>query len=186
MFVERKWLSLIYNSAGQFNSLWPCGAYTNQWNKYRSLGWIIVHVKFRKIESSCKHGFMRQWTTHRWFRQWLFAWPTPSHYLNQWWNIANWALKNKLQWKFNRSWFIFTSIKYIWKCRFEYGVQFVSAAMYSLKKMHLRIASLFRCATVTEYNRNACPGPRLNIKTVLSTYGDFHVKDKTAVRTSYL
>ena len=30
------------------------------------------------------------------------------------------------------------------------------------------------------------PGPRLNIKTVLSTYGDIHVKDKTAVRTSYL
>ena len=29
-------------------------------------------------------------------------------------------------------------------------------------------------------------GPRLNIKTVLSTYGDFHVKDKTAIRTSYL
>ena len=29
-------------------------------------------------------------------------------------------------------------------------------------------------------------GPRLNIKTVLSTYGDFHVKDKTAVRMSYL
>ena len=33
---------------------------------------------------------------------------------------------------------------------------------------------------------NQIPGPRLNIKTVLSTYGDFHVKDKTAVRTSYL
>ena len=32
----------------------------------------------------------------------------------------------------------------------------------------------------------ALTGPRLNIKTVLSTYGDFHVKDKTAVRTSYL
>ena len=30
------------------------------------------------------------------------------------------------------------------------------------------------------------PGPRLNIKTFLSMYGDFHVKDKTAVRTSYL
>ena len=29
-------------------------------------------------------------------------------------------------------------------------------------------------------------GPRLNIKTVLFMYGDFHVKDKTAVRTSYL
>ena len=33
---------------------------------------------------------------------------------------------------------------------------------------------------------NLQPGPRLNIKTVLSTYGDFHVKDETAVRTSYL
>ena len=33
---------------------------------------------------------------------------------------------------------------------------------------------------------NTSSGPRLNIKTVLSTYGDFHVKDKTAVRTSYL
>ena len=32
----------------------------------------------------------------------------------------------------------------------------------------------------------AISGPRLNIKTVLSTYGYFHVKDKTAVRTSYL
>ena len=30
------------------------------------------------------------------------------------------------------------------------------------------------------------PGPRLNIKTVLSRYGDSYVKDKTAVRTSYL
>ena len=29
-------------------------------------------------------------------------------------------------------------------------------------------------------------GPRLNVKTVLFTYGDFHVKDKTAIRTSYL
>ena len=35
-------------------------------------------------------------------------------------------------------------------------------------------------------SRTNSPGPRLNIKTVLSTYGDFHVKDKTAVRTSYL
>ena len=34
--------------------------------------------------------------------------------------------------------------------------------------------------------KNMQPGPSLNIKTVLSRYGDFHVKDKTAVRTSYL
>ena len=40
--------------------------------------------------------------------------------------------------------------------------------------------------SVEESEYNNTPGPRLNIKTVLSTYGDFHVKDKTAVRTSYL
>ena len=38
----------------------------------------------------------------------------------------------------------------------------------------------------TDIVKQGYSGPRLNIKTVLSTYGDFHVKDKTAVRTSYL
>ena len=43
------------------------------------------------------------------------------------------------------------------------------------------------CLGMSEHvNNMKWPGPRLNIKTVLSTYGDFHVKDKTAVRTSYL
>ena len=45
------------------------------------------------------------------------------------------------------------------------------------------------CTWVAVFIKSApqqCSGPRLNIKTVLSTYGDFHVKDKTAVRTSYL
>ena len=55
---------------------------------------------------------------------------------------------------------------------------------------------LIHCGLMTRYNTSIVvntgpgngllPGPRLNIKTVLSTYGDFHVKDKTAVRTSYL
>ena len=27
----------------------------------------------------------------------------PNHYLNQWWNIVNWTLRNKLQWNFNRN-----------------------------------------------------------------------------------
>ena len=27
----------------------------------------------------------------------------PSHYLNQWWSIVNWTLRNKLQWNFNRN-----------------------------------------------------------------------------------
>ena len=30
-----------------------------------------------------------------------------NNYLNQCWNIANWTLKNKLQWTLNRNWNIF-------------------------------------------------------------------------------
>ena len=41
-------------------------------------------------------------------------------------------------------------------------------------------------AIVSTNNDVLLTGPRLNIKTVLSAYGVFHVKDKTAVRTSYL
>ena len=40
--------------------------------------------------------------------------------------------------------------------------------------------------TGNELRASKRTGPRLNIKTVLSTYGDFHVKDKTAARASYL
>ena len=32
---------------------------------------------------------------------------SPSHYLNQCWNIVNWALGNKLQWNLNRNLYIF-------------------------------------------------------------------------------
>ena len=34
------------------------------------------------------------------------AWSTPSHYLNQPWNIVNWAHRNKLQWNFKRNSYI--------------------------------------------------------------------------------
>ena len=45
------------------------------------------------------------------------AWTAPSHYLKQCWNIVNWTLRNKLQWKFNRN------------------------SNISSKKMHLKMAS---------------------------------------------
>ena len=38
-----------------------------------------------------------------WFRWWLVAWSAPSHFLNQCWNIVNWALKNKLHWNFTQN-----------------------------------------------------------------------------------
>ena len=44
---------------------------------------------------------------HRWFRQWLVASSAASHYLNQWWNIVNSNLRNKLQWNPTLNSFIF-------------------------------------------------------------------------------
>ena len=38
-----------------------------------------------------------------WYRQWFVAYLSPSHYLNQCWVIANWTLRNKLQWNFNQN-----------------------------------------------------------------------------------
>ena len=50
---------------------------------------------------------MRQWSDHHWFRSRLVAWPVPSHYLNQWRNIVNWSLGNKLQLNLKRNLYIF-------------------------------------------------------------------------------
>ena len=52
-------------------------------------------------------AYRRQWITHHWFRQWLVAWSAPSHYLNQYWNIVNSNLWNKLQWNLKRNSCIF-------------------------------------------------------------------------------
>ena len=46
------------------------------------------------------------------------------------------------------------------------------------------IKHLLRTVLLTGFQKS--PGPRLNIKTVLSRYGYSYVEDKTAVRTSYL
>ena len=33
--------------------------------------------------------------------------PAPSHYMNQWWNVVNWNLRNKLLWNSYRNSYIF-------------------------------------------------------------------------------
>ena len=43
------------------------------------------------------------WLCHHWFRYCLVAWPAPSHYLNQCWDIVYWTLSKKHQWNFNRN-----------------------------------------------------------------------------------
>ena len=65
---------------------------------------------------------------------------------------------------------------------------FVDILVYKQWILYILMSTrTMKCHNVTFNSRTEhTPGPRLNIKTVLSTYGDFHVKDKTAVRTSYL
>ena len=35
------------------------------------------------------------------------AWSAPSHYLKQWWDILNWTIRDKFQWKLNQNSYIF-------------------------------------------------------------------------------
>ena len=55
---------------------------------------LVPHITVTEL---CRH----------WFRYWLGAEQVPSHFLNQCWFIVNWALGNKLQWKFNQNTNIF-------------------------------------------------------------------------------
>ena len=75
---------------------------------------------------------------------------------------------------------------YIFSCQDTWNKQKISVLYSNLIEYILRNTThtvlVLLCFTVVWYRT----GPRLNIKTVLATYGDFHVKDKTAVRTSYL
>ena len=66
---------------------------------------IILAVCGNTILNSFRprDAYTRQWTNQHWFRQWLVAWPAPSHYLNQCWNILIWIHRNKLQWNINRN-----------------------------------------------------------------------------------
>ena len=66
--------------------------------------YVLFFLFFNSLGPS---AYMRQWINHHWFRQWLVAWPAPSHYLNQCWNIVNWTPRNKLQWNVNRNSYIF-------------------------------------------------------------------------------
>ena len=64
-----------------------------------------------------------KYANDHWFRQWPVAWLSPSPYLNQNWNVANWIVGNKLQRLFNSN-----SHSFIHENAFEYTVY--AAIMY--------------------------------------------------------
>ena len=83
------WQLMILHNLYNMNIFCWLSHYLNHWHFVNSL--------------RLSDAYMRRQINHNWFRQWLVAWTTPSHYLNQCWNIINWALGNKLQWNFNRN-----------------------------------------------------------------------------------
>ena len=117
-------------------------------------------------------AYMRRKTDHLWFRYWLVACSVPSHHLNQ---CCVSFIGKKLPWNFHRNSYILTQ---------QNTFRNVASKMAAILSRPQCVNSIWPgyayCWTA------ATPGPRFNIKTVLSTYGDFHVKDKTAVRPSYL
>ena len=67
------------------------------------------------------------------------AWPAPSHYLYQCWNIVNWTLGNKLHWNLNRNLYIFV-IKMLLNMSsgkgwpFYLGLYVLSSAMWATEE----------------------------------------------------
>ena len=111
---------------------------------------------------------------HYCFRQWLDDCNVPSHALRWCWFIINWTQRND-----NVSNTVFRQNQMPFKMSSTIS-NHVCSGLDGLWSYHLS------CVCHKETYKTMSPGPRLNIKTILSTYGDFHVKDKTAVRTSYL
>ena len=94
---------------GKYSVCWWPGALTN-W------GWVM-HICICKLSIIASYN------------EWLGAYSTPSHYLNQWYNIVNWIYRNKLQRNIKRNSYIFIKNIYFKAC-LENGGQFVSASMY--------------------------------------------------------
>ena len=80
--------------------------------KYLKVCYALYHPRHYRHMGLTHWGrvtasYMCPQINHNWFRQWLAAWPAPSHYLNQCWNIVNWTLRNKLQGNLHRNSYIF-------------------------------------------------------------------------------
>ena len=81
-----------------------CGTY----DEYRHLHTRPICKNCHRLLNAYNKFIEAVWRIyHHWFRWWLVAWPAPSHYLNQCWNIVNWTLGNKFQWNLNRTLYIF-------------------------------------------------------------------------------
>ena len=69
---------------------------------------MLLFIMFWCVNSlRSSDAYMRQNKYYHWFSQWLGSWSAPSHYLNQYWNIVNSKLRDKLQWDLQQNSCIF-------------------------------------------------------------------------------
>ena len=81
---------------------------------------LLLHLHRSFFNSSLPSAaYMRQWIGSALVQIMLVACSAPSHYLNHWWVIVNWTLRNKLQWSFN-----------------------IKIQIYSFTRMHLKTSSV--------------------------------------------
>ena len=92
------------------------------WNLGNKLQWNLTD-RYTNFSSAKMHLKMSPWP---FCPGWVSA---PSHHLNQCWIIVNWAIRNKLQWNFNRNPNIFMKKKYAWKCCLQNGVHLFGPSM---------------------------------------------------------
>ena len=95
--------------------------------------------------------------------------------------IYRWPVNAPHKWPVTRTMFPFDDVTMMCK------TQLPDKLVFKMRKYDRITPALIMLHSLPiKYRIEFKTGPRLNIKTVLSTYGDFHVKDKTVVRTSYL
>ena len=92
------------------------------WSIDDPFDWYMYSLPGRVNTLKPSDAYMFKETNQHWFRQWLVTWTVQTHYLNQWWDIVDWTLRNKLQWNLNWNSYIF-----IKENAFENGGPFVSA-----------------------------------------------------------
>ena len=98
-------------------------AWCRRWRLMALLGYNGL-----SYSSSPSAPFLRQWIGLTLIQIMTCRHTAPSHYLNQWWVIVNWTLRNKLQWIFF----------------------FIKIRIISSTKMHMKISSAKM--------RSFCPG----------------------------
>ena len=73
----------------------------------KSIHFLLIHASLGPSE--LKHVCVSKIINIFFSENDFVAWPAPSHYLKQYWNIVNWTHGYELHWNFNRDLYIFIS-----------------------------------------------------------------------------